>query len=870
MCIIRSILVLIGSFLLTSELLAGSDTSTQTPDSRPSTHTDATDAPAEPVVPMVTHESVMVASISEAVQMNGANGLGTVEQVSGDLAYITGLNGSAPLWSRLTIRNGHAEAVRLEVVKELNEILVARVLEANGTPIKPGDPVALDGSASIRTGRKARRVIHACQVEKGPSLDGRLDDDVWSRATPIEGFVQRDPNYWMPGSERTVARILYDHNTIYFGFECFQSSAVVANNMRRDSEISGDDNIQILLDTYNDRRNGFFFFVNSLGAQQDLMLSNEGRTYNRDWDCNWVAKSQRYSDRWTVEVAIPFSQLRFKESDEMIWGVNLARFIAGKNEVMQLVVGQQSSSSTERYRTVDIGELRGLERIRSKRPVQVKPYLLPGTTKDFQAAAPAENRTMETGVDLRYGMTSNISLDLSYNTDFAQVEGDQEQTNLTQFKLFFPEKREFFLEGSNLFSFGEQARRTGSGTRPPTLLFYSRRIGLEEGNKIPIIVGSKIAGKEGRTSVGVLNVLTDAGTFIDDEDTIQVHRTNYSVLRIRRDLFSRSNVGFIMVNKQVDDPNGGWNQYNRAGGIDFSYSPTDKLNFQGFVARTWDSNSNDADDARWAYVNYRGNRYWARLRYLDVEDQFEPAVGFVNRRSGLEGFRRYDTYFRIRPRPKFGNIRYMSIGPEFEVVTDRNNDVKYWKAELSWWTIFNTGDYWQNQLERTYDVVEESFSPSSRHSEIEIPAGTYKFTTFTTGPRPSRSRKFRPGITFEAGTYYTGKRYTIRSESAILPSGRFGLQLRYSVNWLRLPQGNLSIHTLSSRLLYSFSTDFFAKLFAQWNNGKEFVSANLLINYRYRPGSDIFIVFDNAYDTETGFERQNRSVLLKFSYLLNL
>ena len=212
---------------------------------------------------------------------------------------------------------------------------------------------------------------------------------------------------------------------------------------------------------------------------------------------------------------------------------------------------------------------------------------MPGTTIDDQATNPSESRTFETGLDLRYGITSNISLDLSYNTDFAQVEGDQEQTNLTQFRLFFPEKREFFLEGANLFQFGEQARVTGSGSRPPTLLFYSRRIGLEEGKKIPILFGSKIAGKEGRISIGGLNALTDSEMFADDGDTVQIHRTNYSVLRMRRDVFAQSNVGFIVVNKQIDDPIDGWNRYNRVGGIDFNYSPTSTLNFQAFAARTW-------------------------------------------------------------------------------------------------------------------------------------------------------------------------------------------------------------------------------------------------------------------------------------------
>ena len=214
-----------------------------------------------------------------------------------------------------------------------------------------------------------------------------------------------------------------------------------------------------------------------LGAQSDLMLSNEGRTYNRDWDCNWTARTRHYPDRWTVEIEIPFSQLRFKQADDVTWGINLARYLARKNLATQLVAGQQTSSSTERYRMADIGELHGLQHIRARRPIYLKPYALPGTTIDDQATNPSESRTIETGIDLRYGITSNISLDLSYNTDFAQVEGDQEQTNLTQFRLFFPEKREFFLEGANLFQFGELATRNRQRyqTAHPPLLHQTHR-----------------------------------------------------------------------------------------------------------------------------------------------------------------------------------------------------------------------------------------------------------------------------------------------------------------------------------------------------------------------------------------------------------
>ncbi len=796
-------------------------------------------------------------------------GEGTVRQVAGDLAYVTGLNGSAPIWSILTVGK-NAEG---EVIKVLSNELVVRITQPNGTKVRSGDTATLKSKGKQISTRRPRRTVYATRVDKGPQVDGDLTDPVWSKAIPIEGFVQRDPNYWMPDKDQTVARILYDDTSIYFSFDCPTSGAPghVANNMRRDSELWGDDNIQIMLDTYNDRQNGFFFFVNPLGAQSDLMLSNEGRSYNSDWDCNWVSRTKKIDNRWTVEVEIPFNQLRFKQTDDMVWGINLSRYKARENAAMQLVVGEQSSSTSERYLMTDIGELRGLKQIKARRPIQIKPYTLSGTSKNFLTANPEEDPTLDAGVDVRYGITSNLTLDVSYNTDFAQVEGDQEQANLTQFKLFFPEKREFFLEGANLFDFGEPAIRRGSGSTPPTLLFYSRQIGLESGRKIPILIGSKIAGKEGRTSIGALNVLTDPTSFTDsNNNSVQIPRTNYSVFRLKRDVHTSSNLGLIVVNKQSDDPVDGWDNYNRSLGFDFSYSPTSRLNFQGFAARTWDSQLNKTGNAAFAFMNYRGLKYWARLKVLDVDENFEPAVGFVNRRKGLVGLRRYDVYARWRPKSIFESVRYMSIGPEFQLFTDRNNKAKYWVGELSWYTLFNSGDAWRIQVKRLYDVVDKPFTPSDRRQDVIIPPGTYKFTTVRTGPRPSGSRRIRPEIQFEAGTYYTGRRYTLETESAFRPSGRLALEVIYEGNWLRLPQANLSIHTLSSRLLYSFTTDFFAKLFVQWNNDDETFAANLLINYPYRPGSDIFLVLDSGYNTAPTLKRRNRTVLLKWSYLFNM
>lgn len=803
----------------------------------------------------VTHSSTLMAS------------QGIVERVHGDLVYVSGLNGDAKLWAKLNLADPQSKDVsELEIIKILDNEVVA-CCPSTSYKISPKSGVNLVEEGTPKT---ARRYIQAVSVISGPKMDGDLSDPVWKDARPVEGFVQRDPAYWQPITERTVVKVVYDNEALFFAFECFCSdmSRLVANNMRKDSDIFGDDNVQILLDTYNDRQNGFFFFTNALGARRDLMLSDEGRTYNEDWDCNWEVKTQKYSDRWTAEIKIPFDQLRFKNDGDMVWGVNFARYMPAKNESAQFVVGRKSSSNRARYWMADIAELRGLGNVQSKRLIQVKPYVLPGTGRNYKALLQKENTTFETGLDVRYGLTSNLTLDVSYNTDFAQVEGDQEQVNLSQFQLFFPEKREFFLEGANLFDFGEAAETRGGDDKPPTILFYSRRIGLDGQRQVPILLGTKLTGKTGSTSLGVLNVITNDAQFETPTGPITSPKSNYTILRTKHDVLKRSNVGFIFVNKATGGV--GKNPYHRAGGIDFSFSPSASLNVQGFVARTWDSQIKDADDARFARLVYQEGIFSTTMSFLDVEEDFQPAVGFVNRRSGLKGFRRYEARVRVRPQSNSDLIRYFSIGPEVQVYTDRNNHVKYWETEASWWTQFDTADWYKVVYRRVHDVVSTPFRPSKRNPNLIVVPGTYTFHAIETGPSTTRARKDRLSATFVASGYYTGRRYEFSLNNTYRPSGHLSLETEYEVNWLRLPAGNATIQTLSNRLVYAFNTDFFVKLFAQWNNDSEQMSANVLLSYRYRPGSDVFFVFDHGFDTHDGFQKQNRAVLLKVSYLLGL
>ena len=420
----------------------------------------------------------------------------------------------------------------------------------------------------------------------------------------MDAFFQREPVEGAPPTERTEVRVLFDDRHLYFALRCFDSEAgrLVANQMRRDADLEQNDNIQIILDPYNDRRGGFYFSTNPLGARQDLLLTDEGRTRNRAWDSVWQSRTRIDSLGWSAEVAIPFDQVRYPDSDEAVWGINIGRAIRRRNEEVFLVPPPQSYGYWGRYRTSRLAVLKGLGRLRSRPPMAVVPFLLSGTRRDFTAENSSNEYDLDPGLDFKYGLTPSLTLDLSWKTDFAQVEADQEQVNLTRFNLFFPEKRDFFLEGAGIFEFGERVERQGLGGRPPTLMFYSRRIGIEEGHNLPVLAGGKLTGRAGPYQVGTLRMTTQAMTFVDEEeedrfltadgdlfdeeqaelsgeaivdtlevnvlDTLDVARTDFTVLRLKRDLPGSSNVGLIAIDKQP----GSDADYNRTAGMDFSLS----------------------------------------------------------------------------------------------------------------------------------------------------------------------------------------------------------------------------------------------------------------------------------------------------------
>ena len=734
-------------------------------------------------------------------------------------------------------------------------------------------------------------VVQATRTPTPPSIDGRLDESVWHQAPTVADFFQREPVEGAPPTEQTQVRILFDDDHLYFALRCFDSQVnrLVANQMRRDADLDENDNIQIILDPYNDRRGGFYFSTNPLGARQDLLLTDEGRTRNQAWDSVWQSRTTIDSLGWSAEVAIPFDQVRYPDSDQAVWGINIGRAIRRKNEEVFLVPPPQSYGFRGRYRTSRLAVLTGLGQLQSRPPLAVVPFFLSGTRRDFTAADPTEY-DLAPGLDFKYGLTPSLTLDLSYKTDFAQVEADQQQINLTRFSLFFPEKRDFFLEGAGIFEFGERVARQGLGGRPPTLLFYSRRIGIAEGHNLPVWAGGKLTGRAGPYQIGALRMTTEAGTFIGEEeqdrfltadgalldedqvelradaivdtlqltvpDTLRVAQTDFAVLRLKRDLLGRSNLGFIAIDKQPSSAA----SYNRTAGFDFTLSLLQAaLNLRGFAAKTWTPSVEDRDRAGLLELDYRQSRFETRLSYLDVEEDFAPEVGFVPRTD----IRRFKGSGRYRPRPAIDWIRMFSLGPRFTYLTDRDNTLQSRDFEFSAFVNLEVGDWFGGRYRHRYELLDEAFAIRDNR---EIPPGAYEFGSYQFNFFANSSRRLSGRASYEYGDFFNGIRHRVSTEAVWRLNARLGVKGQGEFNRISLPDGTFNTHLFGHRFLYSFSPDLFVRGFLQWNSAQELVGGNFLFNYRYLPGSDLFLVYNQVWDTAGGLQQASRSLQLKLSY----
>ena len=717
---------------------------------------------------------------------------------------------------------------------------------------RPANILAAQLSEPTADGKR----INATRSDSPPVLDGLVDDAVWQTADVVGDFLQREPQEGDQPSERTEVRILYDEENLYFGLVLYDSdpAAIRATQARRDSlrlrapgqrggDLS-DDFVSVLLDTFHDHRNAFVFTVNPLGTRSDATVRNE-REVNQDWDERWEAAARITERGWEAELLIPWSILRYASSNST-WGVDFRRQIRRKNEE---VIWNNYSQDYPFVAVSQAGHLVGLENLELAERFRFKPYVIGSFNSLQQQLDPVSEGTADFGIeDFKIKLTSNLTSQLTYNTDFAQVEVDEQRVNLTRFSLFFPEKREFFLEAANNFSFGNTRGRFRSLNPPPSRLFFSRRIGLaDDGTPLPIDFGGKLTGKIGRGNLGFLNVQTGDSEFGEGR--------NYTALRWRQDVLSRSSLGAYFSN--VQGPDG---DYNRVLGVDANFTFLDHLNLTGFAARSMDD---EIEGGAWIgqfQARWESDLWEAEGEMLLVEDGFRSELGFIAR----TGIVKQTLAGRWKPRPGFSWLRQVDINPYFDRFTNLDGELLTRQAGTFVRFLLESGDSFSVSFRNNFDLLDVGFEV---HPTITVPAGDYRFTDWSTGFATYPGRTISGGISLHGGGFFDGNAMRIRPRAAFRLSETFSFAPSYNYNRVKLSGGSFIVHVARLRADVSFSDRWLTDTLAQYNSLTDELSLFARLRYIYRIGDNFYLVYRQSRLFDGSFAGiENRSISAKMTY----
>lgn len=699
-------------------------------------------------------------------------------------------------------------------------------------------------------------LIPECDVK--PVIDGAVDDTVWALAARITSFTQREPEEGKPASESTVVSFAFDTHNLYIGVRCQDSKVgqIVANEMRYDADLSENDRVEIILDTFNDGRNAFSFSVNPAGAQRDGLVRNEGENLNWDWNGVWFCATRIDSSGWSAELAIPFRTLRFDEGGPGVWGMNVGRYIIRSREEVFSTPVLRDYGYLGQYKVSKFGHLSGFKNISQGTGLQLKPYLAGGIEDDRLGGS---NSITNAGLDVKYSITPNLTADLTLNTDFAQVEADQEKINLTRFDLYYPEKRDFFLEGAGIFWFGERF----SGNYDASVMFFSRRVGLSEDGsvKIPLLGGVRMTGKINETDLGLLSIWTDKkGLPGSDGGRTETPLSNVSVIRVKQPLFGGSSLGLIGLNKQA-----GSSLYNRALGADWNLFLAEQLQLGGFVARTFDPAATRDNGAGNIDLNYMTDDVELQAQYLTIDQGFNPELGYVPR----TGVRKLYLCPAVATRPGILGIRKTYLFGEFSYHSTPAWQLQSGYNLLSSYTLFENGSelfvgvpFQTEVLDQDFEIRDGTF----------IPAGRYEFARFVADYYSDRSRLLSGSVTEKFGDFYNGTINTLELGAAWKPSMHWKIDLHYQRNDIDLPVagGTFATDLFIGRINLGLTTKMFSKLFVQWNGSDRDLNVNLLFNYQYAPNSDIYIVYNELWDLPGSPRINNRTLVAKITYLFNV
>ncbi len=730
-------------------------------------------------------------------------------------------------------------------------------------------PITADQSSLQVESRDAegRVTVRATRLSGDLDLDGRLDESVYETVQPITDFVQQIPDEGAPASERTEAWVFFDDENLYVSARNYESvppSEWVANEMRRDvGQLRQNDSFTVMLDTFLDRRNGVAFLVTPIGGFSDFAITNEGNV-NTDWNVVWGSQTGVFDGGWVVEMQIPFKSLRYRPGPVQTWGIQLRRIVRRRTEASYLTrvpisAARGNSVIAGLWRISEAGTLTDLEVPGPSLNVEIKPYGIGGIRTDLQATPATRNEPDgDLGLDVKYGITSNLTADLTFNTDFAQVEVDEQQVNLTRFSLFFPEKREFFLEGRGNFDFARGAAGDG-GVGAPTM-FFTRRIGLQQGEVVPILAGGRVTGKVGAFDVGALNIQTEA------DDPADIESTNFTVLRVKRDVLSRSTVGALFTNRSVSLVSTGTNQLY---GLDGSFAFRDDFNLLGYFAKTETTDLDGRDLSYMGRFAYTGDRYGLTTGYLVVEDNFNPGVGFLRR----DNFRQVTGSARFSPRPESIDwIRRFNLNASTDWLwnADRGG-LETRQHQLQFVTELESSDRISFSVSDEFEALAETFTIAP---EVVLQPGEYDFTSFLASYAFGAQRSVSGSISLQTGDFWSGRNTSLGvSRGRVEVTPQFSLEPSYSINWVDLPEGDFRTQVGRLRFTYTFTPRMFLSGLVQYNSGRDSFSTNFRFRWEWSPGSELFIVYTEDRNTDPlsparTTELRNRGLVLKVNRLL--
>ena len=699
---------------------------------------------------------------------------------------------------------------------------------------------------------KERPSFEAGKLKGEIKIDGVLDEADWKNTPVLDDFRTTEPTEKGIPSSRTIVRVIANEKAVIIGIECKDPSPneIVRFSKIRDADISNEDHVKIVLDPFLDGQSGYIFAVNAFGARYDALVSNRGESENEDWDAIWEARVAIFDDGWTVEIRLPIQSINFKKG-QSIWGFNVERRIQRNQETIRWANVQRDQWFIQTSRA---GLLTNLPEFNYGLGLNVRPSLVSKLTKN--GAGGPSKFDMEPSLDVNQRISPNVLATITLNTDFAETEVDTRQTNLTRFPLFFPEKRTFFLEGSDIFEFG-----FGTG-RSTVLPFFSRRIGLYDNNEIPILAGAKINGRIGKTAFAGLGVHTKSF----ESDGQPYEATNMGVVRVRQNVFKESSVGVIA---SFGDPLSRDGSY--MSGVDFTYQTTRFNGDKNFIAGAWAlyTDREDLLDDKSAFgfkIDYPNDLWDVALVYSRIGKQFDPSLGFVPRK-GIHFMRLGGTY---APRPKWSWVRQMRhqlFGTYIRGLDGIWQSYSVFTAPINW--RLESGDRIEMNVR---PAGENILTPFEIAENVTIPEGEYHFMRYRLEAEFAAKRKLSGQASWWFGSFYEGHLDELQLQLNWNPTALLGFEFNGVRNIGSLPWGDFDQTLVGTRIRFNVNSDLQLNSYFQYDTDSRNLGVNVRVHWIFSPLGDVIFVFNhNTFnDITENWVLQNQQILMKLRYNFRL